>query len=505
MTNRFVQVALGILVLLAVQSAALAQWQAYYVAPEGSDAAAGSFAEPFGTLGRALDVMAAGDTVWVRGGTYASPASIRVEQEGADSAYFHIFAYPGEEPIFDFTGTDRDGLDIRGSYIHVKGLVLQHAGHAGLFLKGADWTVIENVTTRYNLNSGLQAEDGASNNLILNSDSYENYDPQSHGENADGFAIKFEVGPGNVLRGCRSWGNSDDGFDFWEAGEGVTVEESWSFRNGINNWDDSDFQGDSNGFKLGHGAGAHRLVRNLAWGHLKHGFDVNGNTTGVTLYNNTAFDNGDRNFYFDEDTSAHVLRNNISLSGDVLMFAAIDDSNNTWNGINAGGVDFVSLSDAGADGPRGADGSLPVLPFLRLSCGTSLADAGVDVGIPFAGSAPDLGAFEGATCVGTESEIPREVHVSMEAYPNPFQRLLTIEIELPTPSTARIDLYDALGRRIALIAEGPFQAGTSLVTWNPQSALPAAGRYYLRASGDFPTQVRAIIFSGARGRSATSR
>ena len=63
----------------------------------------------------------------------------------------------------------------------------------------------------------------ANDNLILNVDSFANYDPAKHGENADGFAAKFrDLGPGNVFRGCRSFGNSDDGWDFWAAANGVT-------------------------------------------------------------------------------------------------------------------------------------------------------------------------------------------------------------------------------------------------------------------------------------------
>jgi hypothetical protein len=44
--------------------------------------------------------------------------------------------------------------------------------------------------------------------------------------------------------------------------------------------------------------------------------------------------------------------------------------------------------------PRQPDGSLPVLSFLHLAGGSDLIDVGTDVGLPFLGSAPDLGAFE---------------------------------------------------------------------------------------------------------------
>ncbi len=47
-----------------------------------------------------------------------------------------------------------------------------------------------------------------------------------------------------------------------------------------------------------------------------------------------------------------------------------------------------------AKAPRQADGSLPANGFARLVAGSDLIDQGVDVGIPYLGAAPDLGAFE---------------------------------------------------------------------------------------------------------------
>jgi hypothetical protein len=52
------------------------------------------------------------------------------------------------------------------------------------------------------------------------------------------------------------------------------------------------------------------------------------------------------------------------------------------------------VSTSGWDAPRQADGNLPVLPNLRPTAGSTLIDKGVNVGLPYSGSAPDLGAFE---------------------------------------------------------------------------------------------------------------
>ena len=82
--------------------------------------------------------------------------------------------------------------------------------------------------------------------------------------------------------------------------------------------------------------------------------------------------------------------------------------NNSWNlEINLTDDDFVSLEDpsmtvTGQDlsklpgmlGPRNADGSLPDVDFLKLKANSQMIDKGENVGLPFVGSAPDLGVFE---------------------------------------------------------------------------------------------------------------
>jgi hypothetical protein len=118
--------------------------------------------------------------------------------------------------------------------------------------------------------------------------------------------------------------------------------------------------------------------------------------------NATAFNNARYNFQWDEGLAGHVLRNNISLQGGmgtngVQVLAPTVDDHNSWNvGLSATAADFLSLDDSIAKGPRLADGSLPVSNFLRLTSTSPLLNAGVDVGLPFTGAAPDLGAYESA-------------------------------------------------------------------------------------------------------------
>ncbi|TWT35935.1 Pectate lyase L precursor [Posidoniimonas corsicana] len=398
----------------------------YYIAPSGSDANNGSVGSPWGGFEHAISQLSPGDTLFVRGGEFQLDERLRIRSSdaGTESSPVRIWAYPGEAPVLDFSSMDASwgsssgrGIQVDGGadWIHIKGLTIQNARDNGIW-SGADHGVFEQTVTRWNGDSGLQLSGSASNNLILNADSYENYDPSSNGENADGFAIKFsDLGPGNVVRGARAWGNSDDGWDMWQSVQGgVLVEDSWAFDNGkilprfyeveqleSNDLNTDNFNGDGNGFKLGQDSGPHVLNRVVVWDNAVRGIDINGNGYGVEVSNSTVYDSG-VNWHFDESSdetlNQHILRNNISFDGgrsDVFE-SGVTSSFNTWNRISVQSSDFLSLDDSIARGPRQADGSLPVSDFLRLAPGSGLIDAGVDVGLPFAGAAPDLGAFETA-------------------------------------------------------------------------------------------------------------
>lgn len=414
-----------IVVLLGACPAGAAE---YFISPTGNNANPGTLADPWGSFDFAIDRLDPGDTLFVRGGTYNLNSRLRLRSGdgGTSSNPVNIWAYETggimEQPVLDFSGMNESWgsssgrgiqIDENADWLHIKGLTIQNARDNGLYSESNN-SVFERLTTRWNGDSGLQLDGSSSFNLVLNSDSYENYDPNNNGENADGFAIKFEdIGPGNVVRGARAWGNSDDGWDMWESTTGgVLVEDSWAYDNGkiiqqfydkelleANDLNPATFNGDGNGFKLGQDGGPHVLNRVVVWENEVRGIDVNGNGFGVEVYNSTVY-NSNRNWQFDEESfetqNQHILRNNISFAGSRSddFRSGVTDSNNTWNGIPVSAADFLSLDDTIARGPRNPDGSLPVSDFLRLASDSNLIDAGIDVGLPFNGDAPDLGAYE---------------------------------------------------------------------------------------------------------------
>jgi MYXO-CTERM domain-containing protein len=395
-----------------------------YVAPDGNDSNSGTLDKPFATVERAQMASAPGDTVFIRGGVYkfsgtSATVGVSFTKSGQDGKPINYFAYPGEVPIFDLFELKPQqrvtGLDVRCNWIHLRGLEVRGVRQLivgdswGVRIRG-DHNVVEQLHVHDNEAPGVFITSGASN-LILNCDSHHNYDPLEDGGNADGFGC-HSPGGGNVLRGCRAYENSDDGFDFINAAGTCTVEGSWSFRNGY--VPDTDMAGANGaGFKSGGygeppsipatGAVRHTVRNNLAFGKRAIGFYGNHHPGGIDFYNNTAFDNP-ANFDMRPATgmtSSHKLRNNVAAGTGkaIVNFMGGTDEFNSWTSmVQVTAADFMSMDKALALMPRQPDGSLPNVPLMQLVAGSDLIDKGQDVGLAFIGSAPDLGAYEfGAT------------------------------------------------------------------------------------------------------------
>src|SRR5207253_5720245 len=60
------------------------------------------------------------------------------------------------------------------------------------------------------------------------------------------------TGATTIIRGCRAWWNSDDGYDLINQEVPVTVESSWAMGNGYAMYGTvNPSQGNGNGFKMG--------------------------------------------------------------------------------------------------------------------------------------------------------------------------------------------------------------------------------------------------------------
>ncbi|HXS17139.1 MAG TPA: right-handed parallel beta-helix repeat-containing protein, partial [Polyangiaceae bacterium] len=314
---------------------------AMIVAPLGTNDASGTVDEPL-SLAAALARVAAGQTIYMRGGTYQLEDPQLLNAQGAESAPILLSTFPSDSlrARLDFSAMAEDsanrGLVLSGSYWHLYGLDVLGAGDNGLYVSGS-YNVVEFSTFSECRDTGLQLGSGAAHNLILNCDSYFNAD--SSLENADGFAAKLDVGSDNAFVGCRAWNNLDDGWDgYLRPADDVTTtyERCWAVDNGKLK-DGSVGQGDGNGFKTG-GSDDKTLRHNatytqcIAAGNVHDGFDHNSNRGRVTIINSAAHDNESNiNFSSTNSAASLVIKNSTSLgSNGSLQATATDIMSNSW-------------------------------------------------------------------------------------------------------------------------------------------------------------------------------
>ena len=348
-----------------------------------------------------------GDSIYVQGGVYKFGARITISNSGTDQSKIVLFGDPDgqQRPQLDFSSmtesSSNQGIQLKADYWHIKGLDIYHAGDNGMAVTGND-NVIEFCTFSQCSDTGLQLSNGASNNTVLNCDSYFNADSKI--ENADGFAAKMDVGSGNEFIGCRAWQNLDDGWDGYLRGTDnvhTTYKNCWSFKNGYLK-DGTVSGGDGNGFKTG-GSDDKLLKHNaiytncLAVGNFADGFDHNSNRGAVTLLNCSAYNNAVNYSFGSKNPVGELTIKNCLVLGAVGKTEATekDISSNSWDsGVTVTKRDFQSLDLKELMAPRREDGGLPDVAFMHLVPESKLIDKGTDVGLPFTGKAPDLGAFE---------------------------------------------------------------------------------------------------------------
>jgi hypothetical protein len=388
----------------------------YFVDPNGNDSNTGDINHPYKTITKGVSMAAAGDTIYLRGGTHTYTTPISISKNGTADAKYRMFAYPGDSnrPILDFSGMGDDdsnrGITLSGSYWYIKGIDIYKAGDNGMIIKG-NYNRVEFCRFYENRDSGLQLSNGAAYNEVINCDSFHNYDAPNAGANADGFSPKLTVGTGNYFYGCRSWQNSDDGYDCYLNSSNdvnTTFENCWAFKNGwywLNGTTTSSMNG--NGFKMGSSGYKHNIILKncLTFSNKAKGFDQNHNIGSMTLYNCTAFSNGGNDYSIYEALASGKtaeVNNCVSFTGSVSL-AYATQTTDSWQSpfFDVNSADFVNIDPChpcSAYGTRKADGSLPDINFMHLAAGSKLINGGTYVGLPYHGTHPDLGYFEYGGC-----------------------------------------------------------------------------------------------------------
>lgn len=405
----------------------------FYLSPGGDDAAAGtSLSAPWATWRRAQQAMQAGDTLWMAGGLYRVTEDqimsqdrryvhvIDLDKSGVRDARICYFGLPGERPVFDFSAVRPrnkrvSAVYMQGSWLHLRnfeivGVQVTVKGHTQsecISARGGSHCIVENIAMHDGMAIGYYQVAG-SDNLVLNCDAYNNYDPYSegpYGGNVDGFGghVLDESCTGNVFRGCRAWWNSDDGFDLINAHAAYVIEDCWAFLNGYQPGT-MDRAGDGTGFKSGgygmkprvkhlHVVPQHTVKNCIAYMNKNKGFYANHHLAGIVWQNNTGYKNPSNFCMLNRISPAvvrdtlgygHVLVGNVSLEPRSPGRHLIDVDttrcvigNNSFapSDMNISAGDFLSVDADLLTAPRQADGALPQIDFLRPPKGSRLYNA----------------------------------------------------------------------------------------------------------------------------------
>jgi parallel beta-helix repeat protein len=279
----------------------------YYVATDGNDADQGTESRPFGTIKKGLSVMQAGDTLYLRDGTYNEGIDSQNQTIPSGTSWstpVTIGAYPGE------TVTLNGSVNINGyrstvyQYIIVDGFILnQKQGFIGG--SNAHHVRVQNGEVKNSPHHGLQ---------VFTSHHIEFINLKVHSNGADRLSHGFYVcGNDMTIRDCDVYENSGYGIHVYNSADPGCSTNTQIYNNTIH-----DNRGDG-GVTLNHGDNI-LFYNNFVYNNLS-GVEVSyGNPTNTQIDSNTIHNN--RGGITISTSSRETIIKNNSLYQNV---SAIDD------------------------------------------------------------------------------------------------------------------------------------------------------------------------------------
>jgi len=430
--------------------------QKYYISPTGSDATGdGSIGTPWFSLTKGALSRSAGDTVFIRGGTYAFNTQQTINVSGTQGNEIVFINYEDEVPIFDFYTYDVSGespksiygiYSISDSYIKIQGITVKRVwkintnnGRAhGFYIQSAHHFYFTKCIADSIAGRGFQNVNSR-DIFHYNCDATWCADPQDAdpGNAGTGFlntgVVNQTMDDTVLYEGCRAWYCADQGFGS-DAGQFTIYNRCWAFANGLR--DEGYTSGGQQGMKPGYTSYDIDPIQVLITNCLivyNGGYGLNENTgsTGYkinfNIFNNIFYKNGSDGIFTSSYTTnldnQNLYINNISYDNgryDMYMFQSADHSYNSFDNpycptcavkliVSPATVSDADFIDVPADeaecitvlgASRQEDGSLPDIgDHFKLAEGSDLIGIGLGVGLVYDGAGnyhnepPDLGPF----------------------------------------------------------------------------------------------------------------
>jgi len=350
----------------------------YYVSPDGDDNNPGTEAHPWRTIQKAANTLVAGDTVYVKAGTYQE--RVIPQNSGTAGNYIMYAAYPGHTVTIDGASIivpEWGGLfDIAAkSYIRVSGLRMMNAGpnlhNPGILVDGSSHIIIENNYVYHTSDSGIGV--WSSDNVIVDHNEVELacYNGYNEGISVGG-TDTFEIKNNNVHHSQKEGITAKDGSSNGKVfhnhvhhtdAVGIYVDAWDKYTYNIEVFENVVHDIAANGFALASEQGGLleniKVYNNVAYNNKWCGVHLHACCTGnhpvraVKIINNTFYDNGwdpwgGGILVENTDVQNVVIRNNICSQN--LSFQIAVDAN-----VPAGNV---TTDHNLIDGYRGDEGEI---------------------------------------------------------------------------------------------------------------------------------------------------
>jgi hypothetical protein len=315
------QTILATFVITALFLPVTGQTATYYVATTGSNSNPGTSTKPWRTVTHAVWKMVAGDTTYVRGGTYKE-GHIQFGRSGTSSAPIKLLSAPGEFPIIDFVDKasskqirfkNYSGYKYRIGWITIEGFQIRNAYNGFKIYNGHDLTIRRNSIQngRASAFHGNGTRILIERNRINNNGSSSSYD---HGIYLNGTAIKII---NNLIYGNKCYGIQVNGTVSYSsavhAGPEFANSSNWFISNntfayngcaGVVLWRSTPYlQAANNIFYENSVNGSSTSTQGIAF--------VSTSGSGITIRNNLAYASGSGGTKFLGGTANYTQSGNI--------------------------------------------------------------------------------------------------------------------------------------------------------------------------------------------------
>jgi hypothetical protein len=353
----------------------------YFVATNGNDNNSGSQSLPFATFKKGLESMVAGDTLQIRGGTYAQAIrgfEINIPSGVSYTNAITVQNFSGETVTLVSNGATLIDLNYFTSgllhYVIFDGLHLngQVVGQP-VFFDGINVHHIrfKNLEIFNSNNQGISGFDGSDSIEIIACNIHNN-----------GTTFPFDHGvyiatPNLLIDGCNIHDNNSYGVQIYHSGSTTNQSNGTIIRNNIihnNNY---------GGTTLNHGNGLD-FYNNIVHNNVVNGVEISYNNINFRAYNNTIYGNNTAVVLGDANVQNAVITNNIFWQ-------------NSTNGIVSNGATFTASNNMTTD-PRFVNQTLFDFHLTNsspaINSGTTSLFSPTDFDGVLRVLPPDIGAYE---------------------------------------------------------------------------------------------------------------